>query len=42
MKKEDYNMTKKKTENLEVAMNVTEANDEEKKEEINASEELHE
>ena len=35
-------MTKKKTEDLEVAMNVTEANDEEKKEVINASEEHHE
>lgn len=35
-------MTKKKTDDFEVAMNVTEANDEEKKEVIHASEELHE
>lgn len=35
-------MTKKKTEDFEVAMNATEVNDEEKKEVINASEELHE
>lgn len=35
-------MAKKKTEDLEVTMNVTEVNDEEKKEVINASEELHE
>lgn len=34
-------MTKKKTEDFEVAMNVTEVNDEEKKEVLNASEELH-
>ncbi len=35
-------MTKKKTEDFEVAMNVTEVNDKEKKEVLNASEELHE
>ena len=35
-------MTKKKTEDFEVDMIATEANDEEKKEVINASEELHE
>lgn len=35
-------MTKKKTEDFEVAMNATEVNDEEKKEVLNASEELHE
>jgi len=35
-------MTKKKTEDFEVAMNVTEVNDEEKKEVLNASEKFHE
>ena len=35
-------MTKKKTEDFEVAIDVTEVNDEEKKEVLNASEELHE
>ena len=35
-------MTKKKTEDFEVAMNVTEVNDEQKKEVLNASEELYE
>ena len=35
-------MTKKKTEDFEVALNVTEVNDEQKKEVLNASEELHE